>query len=125
MTIAVDVRSDAEREAVRLLRLKSAPAPWVPFTGRILFARVRKRMPTPLDFDGALFLVRARTVDGSGRLIEDVLVAVAVRTRRTDVSGIVRCVGAVRVKALSHLANRLSTLASTYQRDWQRSHERQ
>lgn len=120
MPIKVDLRAEAEVDAVRIRSIKAkAPTDSAPFqSGGVAFIVLRRPKTGGLIRSAAIFFTRTRIVDGSGRLVEDLMVPVEVRRdigpqaqRAFDAY-----YSAVRSVALAEVARRITALATEYGR---------
>jgi hypothetical protein len=139
MPIKVDLRATAEIEADRIRSLKAkAGADSAPLhSGGGVFTVLRRSSASSLIRSAAVFFTRTRLVDGTGRLVEDLMVPVEVRAtphaalrKRRDIGLHARKVfaayhAAVRTVALAEVARRISVLATDYGRGLERARERE
>jgi hypothetical protein len=139
MILTPALRHEAEAEARRLWAVRAGPAVTQPTTapGDVGAATLRTSPHNLLHDTAAIFFVRVRIIDGSGRLLEDVMLPVQLRlpladraTRRSDVRDkaqllIVRHGPAAMAAAGTHLAVRLAEISRQYGRGLERAERRE
>jgi hypothetical protein len=139
MILTPALRDEAEAEARRLRAARTRPAATPPTTalGDVGATTLRTSPRNVLHDTAAIFFVRVRIVDGSSRLLEDVMVPVQLRlpladraTRRSDVRDkaqllIGRHGPAAMAAAGTHLAVRLAEISRQYGRGLERADRRE
>jgi hypothetical protein len=129
MLIKTNLRADAEAEASRLQAARAgAGSSRFPCRG-VACTTIRHPESHHLIRPGAIFFTRTRIVDGRGRVVEDLIVAVQVRTAGLQALRAQKMLdshhAAVRSAALAEVARRLRTLAAACQRGLQRARARE
>ena len=139
MVLTPGLRHEAEAEARRLWAVRARSAVTQPTTapGDVGATTLRTSPHSRLRDTAAIFFVRVRIIDGSGRLLEDVMVPVQLRlaladrpTRRSDVRDqaqllIVRHGPAAMAAVGTHLAVRLADISRQYGRGLERAERRE
>jgi transposase len=139
MTQVLMLRSDAEAEAERLraVRATSPCAHTAAMTDQVPVTTIRRVKLGPLGSPGAIFFARAKVVDASGRVLEELLVPAQVKfrplnhgKRRRDVRSDGRQVldrhqPAVVAAVREHVSTRLTSISDQYGRGLARSTRRE
>jgi hypothetical protein len=139
MTLTPALRAEAEAEARRLWAVRARSAVIQPMTamGDIGVTTLRISPHGVLRDTAAIFFVRVRIIDGSGRLLEDVIVPVQLRlpladraTRRSDVRDeaqlLIERHGPAAMAAVGpHLAVRLAEISRQYGPGLERAERRE
>lgn len=105
--------------------------------GEVVATTLRRATAAGLHASTAIFFTRTRIVDGSGRLVEDLVVPIEVRCP-SEATRIRRCrlpqqlqtlfdgwLGQVRTACLTEVASRITNLASAYGQGLQRARTRE
>ncbi len=134
----LELRAEAEADAVRIRANRTNPsANSAPFqTGTVALTVLRRPGTGDVIRSGAIFFIRTRVVDGSGRLVENLLIPVEVRIvsptlrRRRDIRAHAQEVldahqAAVRSVALAEVARRITALAADYGHGLERARARE
>ena len=139
MILIPALRHEAEAEARRLRAVRARSAVTQPTTalGDVGATTIRTSPHSVLRDPAVIFFVRVRIIDGSGRLLEDVMVPVQLRlpladraTRRSDVRDnaqllIVRHGPAAMAAVGTHLAVRVADISRQYGRGLERAERRE
>ena len=124
-----DLRAEAMAEAARICAIKRQPphAASARSSGGVRTAALRGTTTAGLDRSVAIFLTRTSIADGSGRLVEELLIPVQVDRDPGDEAQRVfdRWQAAVRSVCLAEVAKRMTALAWDYRHGLERAGARE
>ena len=127
--LKIDLRAEAMSEAARIRAVKSEPphAASTRSSGGIRTAALRGTTAAGLHRSVAIFLARTSIADGSGRLVEELLIPVEVDRDPGDAAPQVfdRWHALVRSVCLAEVAKKMTALAWDYRRGLERARARE
>ena len=127
--LKIDLRAEAMSEADRIRAIKKQPqqAAFARSSGGIRTTALRGTTAPGLHGSAAVFLTRTSIADGSGRLVEELLIPVEVYRGPGDGAQQVfdRWQAPVRSVCLAEVAKRITALAWDYRRGLERARARE